>query len=150
MAQAEAAKSSTGAEETLVWRGNPSHVVFLKTYVLCFLFCWLIVPLFVAAWRYLIIRTTVYEITTERLRVRRGVLSRTTEDMELYRIKDYSVEQPILYRLFKVGNVLLVTSDKSHPLVTIIAVSEPTVLIDRLRSRVEVLRRELGIRELDR
>lgn len=143
-------KADTGVGDALVWKGNPSHVIYLKTYVLCFFFCWLIIPVFIAIWHYLKVRTTVYEITTHRLRVRHGVLNRTTENMELYRIKDFTVEQPFVYRMAKVGNVRLVTSDKTQPTLRIEAVSEPEEMVDRMRARVEILRRELGIREFDR
>lgn len=136
--------------ETSVWKGSPSHVIYLKMYLLCGLFFWLVVPIFIAIWHYLKVRTTVYEITTDRLRVRRGVLNRTTENMELYRIKDFTVEQPFVYRMAGVGNVVLVTSDKTLPTLRIEAVQDPDGIVDRLRLRVENLRRELGVRDFDR
>lgn len=144
------ADAAAVAGETSVWKGSPSHVIYLKTYLLCGLFCWLVIPIFIAIWHYLKVRTTVYDLTTHRLRVRHGVLNRTTENMELYRIKDFTVEQPFVYRMSNVGNVLLVTSDKTQPTLCIEAVSEPETLVDRMRARVELLRRELGIREFDR
>lgn len=144
------ANAAAVAGETSVWKGNPSHIIYMKTYLLCGFFCWLVIPVFIAIWHYLKVRTTVYEITTDRLRVRHGVLNRTTENMELYRIKDFTVEQPFVYRMAGVGNVVLVTSDKTLPTLRIEAVKDPDGIVDRLRVRVESLRRELGIRELDR
>ena len=40
------------AEET-IWRGAASQLKNLGCFILCFLFCWLIVPIFIGLRRYL-------------------------------------------------------------------------------------------------
>ena len=40
------------AEET-IWRGTASQLKNLGCFILCFLFCWLIVPIFIGLRRYL-------------------------------------------------------------------------------------------------
>ena len=35
-------------QEETIWEGSPSHVAQWGTYVLCLLFFWLIVPIFIA------------------------------------------------------------------------------------------------------
>src|SRR5438094_9872649 len=58
------AKDSPMAEET-VWRGTSSQWKNFGLYILCALFCWLIVPIFIALARYLQTKNKVYELTTE-------------------------------------------------------------------------------------
>lgn len=135
--------------EELVWRGNPSQVRFFGTYVLCVLFCWLIVPIFIALWKWLVNRYTVYEITSQRLRYTTGIFSRQTDQIELYRIKDMRLIEPFFLRLFGCGNIVMETSDKSDPVFTLTAVPDAKTLLDKMRLHVEKRRDEKRVREID-
>lgn len=55
--------------------------------------------------RYLRWRFTTYTITNHRVLVSRGVLSRYMESIALDRIQDVSVNQGLVARVFKAGNV---------------------------------------------
>jgi uncharacterized membrane protein YdbT with pleckstrin-like domain len=67
---------------------------------------WLLIPLL--AWR-----TTVYELTTSRLRLRDGVLTRHGRDIPLSRITDVSFRKGILDRFLGSGT-LVVESAGEH------------------------------------
>ena len=71
------------AEET-IWRGTASQLKNLGCFILCFLFCWLIVPIFIGLRRYLETKNQLYELTTERLKMTHGIFSKVTETLELY------------------------------------------------------------------
>jgi uncharacterized membrane protein YdbT with pleckstrin-like domain len=79
--------SSVAAEE-IVWRGTSSQWKNFGVYLLCGLFCWLIVPIFFALVYYLQTRCKVFELTTQRLKITSGVFTKVTETLELYRVKD--------------------------------------------------------------
>ena len=64
------------SEEKEVWFGNPSQAVNLGTFIFMGLFFWLVIPLLVILWKWLVIKNTKYELTTERLRTRHGVLNK--------------------------------------------------------------------------
>jgi len=55
--------------------------------------------------------STHYLITTQRIVVESGVLSKRTDTLELYLIDDVELEKPIGQRLMGTGNVLLLTQD---------------------------------------
>src|SRR5438034_7793108 len=61
---------------------------------------WLIVP--VLRWR-----TTTYELTTRRLRVRSGIVTRRGRDIPLARINDVSFEKGLLDRLLGSGRLVV-------------------------------------------
>ena len=145
---ADAARQAASAE-TLVWRGSKGQVSRLGTYVLCTLTFWLAVPLLYGGWTWITTRLTRYELTTQRLRVRTGVVSRRTDEVELYRVKDFTVEEPWLYRLAGRGNVILETSDRTTPRVVLEAIPNPHALRDALRDAVERIRVAKGVREID-
>ena len=70
------------------------------------LMLWLMVP--VLRWR-----TTTYELTTRRMRVREGIVTRRGRDIPLSRITDVSFEQGPLDRLLGSGR-LIVESAGEH------------------------------------
>ena len=132
-------------EESVVWQGRPSQILNLPIFLLCVL----IVPIPIAFWRWLTLRCTSYVLTSERLRITTGVFSRRSEELELYRVKDLTVEQPFFQRLFGLGRLILHTSDRTNPTVVLPAISDVQELRDTVRGRVEPLRATKGVREID-
>src|ERR1700737_1136782 len=136
------------AEET-IWRGASSQWKNLGVFILCGLFCWLIVPIFIALSRYLQTKNKVYELTSERLKISEGVFSKVTDTLELYRVKDLETRQPFLYRMFGVENVQLNTSDASSPFILIEAIPSAVGLADKIRNQVETIRTQKSVRQID-
>lgn len=137
------------SSETRMWEGRPSQVRNFGTYLLCLLTCFLVVPIFIAVWRWIVTRCIRYELTSQRILLTTGVFSKKTDALELYRVQDIQILQPFFLRLFGLGNVVLVTSDKTNPTFTFQAVAEPRPLADAVRKSVEACRVAKGTRELD-
>jgi len=135
--------------EQTVWRGPSSQWKNLGVFILCGLFCWLIVPIFIALSRYLQTKNKIYELTTERLKITEGIFSKVTDTLELYRVKDLETRQPFLYRMFGVENVQMNTSDTSSPFIFIEAIPSAVSLGDKIRNQVEAIRAQKGVREID-
>ncbi len=137
------------ADEKPLWEGHPSHATYLGTYILCVLFCWLVVPIFIALDIWLKIRTQIYELTSQRLFFTTGIFSKNREEWELYRVKDMRIDEPFKLRMFGCGNVILETSDRSNPQFVLQAIPNPRKLADTIREIMEERRRARGVRELD-
>jgi uncharacterized membrane protein YdbT with pleckstrin-like domain len=135
--------------EQTVWRGTSSQWKNLGVFILCGLFCWLIVPIFIALSRYLQTKNKIYELTAERLKITEGIFSKVTDTLELYRVKDLETRQPFLYRMFGVENVQMNTSDTSSPFIFIEAIPSAVSLGDKIRNQVEAIRAQKGVREID-
>jgi len=99
--------------------------------------------------RWLDTRCHRWEVTTERIRTTTGILSRRMEEIELYRVKDTSLEEPFLYRLFGRGTIVLETSDRSSPELRIEAIAGARELREQIRGCVEKIRERKGVREID-
>jgi uncharacterized membrane protein YdbT with pleckstrin-like domain len=140
---------STPAADTPVWSATPSQIVNLPVFVLCALFCWLVVPIFIALWKWLVVRNIQYELTTERLKLREGVLNRTLNELELYRVRDYRLEQPLVLRMFSLGNIIIRTTDSTHPIVTLRAIRDAENVLELLRRHVEDCRARKSVRAID-
>lgn len=136
------------AEGGLIWEQSEGQVAHFWVYLACGLLAWLVLPLLFAGWRALRTSRHRYELTDQRLCEQRGVFLRDTEQLELYRVRDISVVEPMVQRLFGCGSVVLVTTDRTTPVVVLKAVSEPHVVADLIRSRVQACRLANGVREV--
>ncbi len=135
--------------EEFIWKGQSSALINFKIYLICGLLCFLVVPLIYAYWKYIENKNTIYELTNQRLKIRTGVLNKKINDLELYRIKDYTLEQPFYLRLFHLSNLKLDTSDKSQHNFIIPAIENGEELMDKIRELVESLRVEKNVREVE-
>jgi len=147
--EASVSDTSSGAAEEIVWRGTSSQWKNFGVYLLCGLFCWLIVPIFFALVYYLQTRCKVFELTTQRSKITSGVFTKVTETLELYRVKDIETRQPFLLRLVGIENVQMNTSDASSPFVLIEAGPSSVSFADKLRNQVEIIRQQRRVREID-
>ncbi|MEY3395953.1 MAG: hypothetical protein RL346_2190 [Verrucomicrobiota bacterium] len=112
-------------------------------------FAGLVIPLAWIMTRYLIIRCNVYELTTERLRITTGILNQHIDEVELYRVKDILVERRWWMRLTGLGTIHIETSDRTLPNIDIRAVRDAIGLREALRKKVEHMREQKRVRELD-
>ena len=76
---------------------------------------------------------TFYEITTQRIRVERGILSKTKDSIELFRIDHFDLHKPLGMRLAGHCLLHLRSSDASFATVIIYGIPELEKLADRLR-----------------
>jgi len=135
--------------ENTIFRGTPSQLINIKCYLLCGSLFWLVFPLFIMFWNYLKIKNSIHEITTERLITTTGVFNKATEQIELYRVKDIRLEEPFLMRIFGLGNILLITSDRTLGTILLPAMSNPKKMKNEIRKIVEKLREKKNVREMD-
>ena len=105
----------------------------------------------IAMWtiRWWATRTTLYEITTQRLKIRRGILNRRLDEIELYRVKDYILDQPVALRLIGLGHVTVVSSDPSTASVVLRAIGNAETVREQLRNAVQAERDRKRVREVD-
>jgi uncharacterized membrane protein YdbT with pleckstrin-like domain len=90
-----------------------------------------------------------YTLTTQRLIIDRGVLSRKRDEVELYRVKDVVYHASLCERIWSAGNITLVTSQVSEPDIKVKGVKRAQEIREQIRHAVQDIRRELGVREVD-
>lgn len=129
--------------ENVIWEGRPSQWTNFWYFTIWF---WTII---VPIWRYLVVKNTVYELTNERLLCHSGVLNKTTEELELYRVKDVKEYKPLLYRLVGLGNVYVSSSDKSTPITYLHAIKDSKEVRENIRKLSDTRRDLKRVREID-
>jgi uncharacterized membrane protein YdbT with pleckstrin-like domain len=99
--------------------------------------------------KWLVNKTTTYQLTTERLVTTRGILTKVTDTLELYRVRDLQTVQPLLLRMLGLENVHLFASDATTEVIIIDYLPASLHLGDQLRKAVEACREKKRVRALD-
>lgn len=100
-------------------------------------------------WYSLGLATTTYRLTTQRLYVSSGILMRTYDQLELFRVRDFMVDAPIHLIILGTGHVRVISRDESLPLLTMIAQPNFKWLVDQIRDLVQRRKDEVGMREIE-
>lgn len=147
--QSHSTRPAPDAEAGCLWSASEGQVVNAVAILLCVATFWLVVPVVYLAVRMLRTWRHQWTLTDQRLREFRGLIFRDVEELELYRVKDISIQQPPMQALFGRGRVILRTSDQSTPTVILNAIPRPLAVADVLRVCIERCRDAKGVRELD-
>ena len=138
--EAFVARRESGVEKTL-FSGHPAPLYSAGRWALA------IVTLGIAGlWYWLASRSTRFELTTQRVRIERGLLSKTWQDTELYRIDDIVLQQPFGMRM--VGHALLTlrSTDRSTPEIRLYGVPGLAELGEKLRQYALKERERRGVK----
>ena len=148
---------SIAAEETL-WKGTPSTVVLLG-HVFWMALALVVLPLLARffadtepnairnGWwlaisvvlllairllfAYFRIVSTIYTVTNQRVMIERGLLSKSLSEIDLRYIDDSNFSQGAIERLLGIGQVTLISSDKSSPVYTLQNIKDPRGVRER-------------------
>lgn len=80
---------------------------------------------------------TTYAISEDRLFRESGFLTRSYEEILLYRVRDISLTRSLWQRIFHVGTVTVHSSDKSSSTLEIVNVKAPKYVKELLHEHVE-------------
>jgi uncharacterized membrane protein YdbT with pleckstrin-like domain len=158
------------SNEQIIWSGSSSQLRNLHIYIFCVLFallivpivlglgdrisayrnvvviCWVMIPLIYTIIKWIQLRSRYYELTTQRVRLRQGIFSKRTDELELYRVKDSIVFEPFWQRLCGLGNIVITTNDTTNPSLTLEALPTAKETREKLRTAIEDCRDRKRVR----
>ncbi|WP_291724953.1 PH domain-containing protein [Bernardetia sp.] len=171
--------SNTQHSEQTIWSGSPSWLLHIKKIIFwvilditlptLIIYLWtagvqnpkldttfwvlliaaMVVPASIIAFTIFDARFLKYTLTTERLIIQKGILTRTTDEIELYRVKDIRLVEPFLQRLVGLSIIEITSSDRTNPNLSIKGIKNGNELRNQLRHQVERLRTNKNVREVD-
>ena len=111
---------TASGEEQLLWRGRPYMTL-----------------------------GTIYELTNQRLRIIRGLLGNTIEEIELVRVMDSKVKQHAGERILNVGDISIYSGDPMTPIVVLRNIKDPVEVRELLyrATRMERKRQKFYFRD---
>ena len=93
---------------------------------------------------------TRYALSEDRLFLSVGLLSIKDDEVLLYRVRDISSSRSLWQRLFGVGTVTVVSSDKSMPMLVLKNIKRPMAVKELIHNQVEEMkiRRRMRVGEV--
>jgi uncharacterized membrane protein YdbT with pleckstrin-like domain len=80
------------------------------------------------------IRSTLYTVTNQRIMVENGIISKALSEIDLRTIDDTQFFQSVSARMLGIGNIMIISSDKSQPAFMLHNVENPRALRETIRS----------------
>ncbi|AFM03739.1 putative membrane protein [Bernardetia litoralis DSM 6794] len=121
----------------------------LDTFFWLTLIASIFIPFGIVAFKIFDTRFINYTLTSERLIIKKGILTRTTDEIELYRVKDIRLIEPFLQRLVGLSVIEIASSDRSNPNLSLAGIRNGDELRNTMRNQVERLRTNKNVREVD-
>ena len=95
------------------------------------------IPLLIGiAYSWLVRLGAEYRLYPDSLEIQSGLISRSVDNLQFFRVRDLGLRQSLLGRLLGVGDVTVTSTDQSTPHLTIRGVAGPRAVYDALREGV--------------
>lgn len=105
---------------------------------------WQLIAFLIAMLR---LQSTHYTVTTQRILIEQGMLSKSVNEIDLRSLDDTQFFQPFTERLLGIGNVTLVASDKTLPVTVLHGIHNPRNVRETIRAAAyQVSQRQLFTR----
>ena len=93
------------------------------------------------------IKSTLYTVTNQRVMIETGLTTKKVEDIDLRYIDDTQFDQSFVNRMLGIGNVTIVSSDRSSPNYTLRGIPDPRGVRELIRANAyQVSQRQLFTR----
>jgi len=115
---------------------------------------WLALPLLalvIVAVKWLQNLAATYEVTEERLIIHRGIIFKSVDEIELYRIKDVRIDFSLLNQIAGIGRITVSSSDETTRAGDLVLpeIQKAQERREQLRRLVDTARQKRQVREID-
>jgi len=109
------------------------------------------VAVLIVLWKWIQNMAALYQVTSDRLIVKRGVIFKSIDEIELYRIKDVRMDFSLLNQWAGIGNICLGSSDETTRVGDLVMrnIEKAAPRREELRRLVDAARQRRGVREVD-
>jgi uncharacterized membrane protein YdbT with pleckstrin-like domain len=85
-------------------------------------------------WRLAVLKSHRYRITDQRMVIESGVLSRRIDEMDMRTVEDLEFQQSLVERLLGIGDITIISSDRSNARTRLVGLAGPRELRELIRS----------------
>ncbi len=94
-------------------------------------------------------RSARWKLTSRRIEIETGLLSKKIDTLELWRVRDVELRQSLLDRLVGVSTLLVTAHDAGSPVLEVRGVPGDRSTYDRLMAAVMLARQQRGVMNLN-
>jgi membrane protein YdbS with pleckstrin-like domain len=84
-------------------------------------------------WRLVVLKSTRYRITNQRMVIESGVLSRRIDEIDMRTVEDLDFQQSVVERLLGIGDITVISSDRTNARTRLVGLAQPRQLRELLR-----------------
>ena len=132
--------------ENVIWEGKASWKSGISAADIILFFItagvWIIVPVA----KIISLSAKNYKITDQRIIVTEGILSRKENEVELFRVRDLSVKQGIMQKMFNVGDITVRSAEVSQSTLFIKGIENAYEIREQLRNSMLQSRKDNNVR----
>jgi hypothetical protein len=143
-------------EEYLMYELQPSQLLNVGWFVLPFVYLFafgfnlfILIPLFIAGYKYLEIATWTYQIYDDRIVEKKGIFDVRYEEMRYFRIKSIMSVEPFWMRIFGMGIIHVMSSEEFKPTFVFHGVYHREDIVNFLNEATHEWREKMGVKEYD-
>jgi uncharacterized membrane protein YdbT with pleckstrin-like domain len=135
--------------EILIWEGHPTW----RAWALQWIFGWILLPVIVGLFLLVPIWTRIkanrWKLTSRRIEVETGLLSKRVDTLELWRVRDVEYRQSLVDRMAGVACIFVTAHDGSQPALEIRGIPGDRAIYDKLMAAVMDARQQRGVMNLN-
>jgi hypothetical protein len=148
------AKKILNRKEEIIWRGTPHQFTIGGSYALTvlliiiisylsikfsvYLFALLVIPIGFIGYKLLRLKTTIFEITNKRLKMKSGIFNIVTNEIELYDIKNTVLQE----KRSNKGHITFYTKNEKFDKIKFPRMNNPAEIHDKVRDIYEEIKLE--------
>jgi uncharacterized membrane protein YdbT with pleckstrin-like domain len=85
-------------------------------------------------WRLAVLKSHRYRLTNQRLVIESGVLSRRIDELDMRTVEDLDFRQSLLARLLGIGDITVISSDRTDARTGLVGIARPREVRELLRN----------------
>jgi membrane protein YdbS with pleckstrin-like domain len=85
-------------------------------------------------WRVVVLKSHRYRITNQRMVIESGVISRQIDEIDMRTVEDLDFRQSLLERLLGIGDITVISSDRTNARTRLVGLGRPRELRELLRN----------------
>ena len=89
---------------------------------------------------------TRYRLSEDRIFCEKGLLNLHEEEVLLYRVRDIDTRRSLFQRIFGVGTIIVMSTDKTSPNLVLKNVKDPVMVRELIHNQVEEMKMKRRIR----
>lgn len=133
-------------DETQVFEIHPTAKAYLGTLILGIILTPVAIGILLLLYVWYRVASVRYRLTTQRLIVQTGLIAKHLEEVELFRVKDLTLEQGGLQRILRYGSITVLSSDDTNPQLTLKGVKGVDGVKEQIRNAFRAARKREGLR----
>jgi uncharacterized membrane protein YdbT with pleckstrin-like domain len=141
--------TTDAATEEIIWDGHPTWRAWAGQWI----WGWVLLPIVVGAFFlgavWMRTRSNRWKLTSRRIEIEKGFLSKRIDTLELWRIRDVEYRQSLLDRMCGVARFAITAHDAGVPALEIRGVPGDRATYDRLMVAVMESRKQRGVMNLN-